>query len=167
MTAAILYLKCQAVKTLRSPRRIELIAILLLSMAAIGWGAYLRFAPSVISYNGTRVPVISPIETRLCPGDTVHFPIVVEIQESEIPDQANIAESWCKEGLSGACTGVVPPRQNLPLLEPKLIVSDGAPRVVPDTLTPGVYHFWHSATNAKGEVSGYIVAPVNVVDCTE
>lgn len=164
---ALLYLKHQAAKTLESPVRIRLITVLLLLLAAAGWGTYLRFAPSVISYNGARVPVISPIETNLCPGDTLHYPVVVEIKASEIPDQANIAESWCKEGLSGACTDVAPPRQNLPLLEPKLIVSDDAPRVVPDTLTPGVYHFWHSATNAKGQVSGYIVAPVNIADCTE
>ena len=167
MTAALLYLKCQAIKTLEKPARIKLITILLLLLAAVGWGTYLRFAPSVISYNGARVPVISPIETQLCPGDTLHYPVVVEIKESEIPDQANIAESWCKEGLSGACTGVVPPRSNLPLLEPKLIVSDGAPRVVPETLEPGVYHFWHSATNSRGQVSGYIVSPIVVRDCSK
>ena len=139
MTALALYVERLYCKAIKYPNRLAVTVILLGAIFVAGFVLVLSSVPPAVRYNGGDVPVIAPLSsTSVCPGDVIHYPLVTEIKESEIPDQANIAESWCKEGLSGPCTGVVPPRSNLPLLEPKLIVSDGAPRVVPDTLTPGV-----------------------------
>lgn len=167
MSALILAVKRQADRTLRSSRRLNVIMLLLFAIAALGMVLLFNTPAFSVQYDGTRVPVIPPIETQVCPGDTIHYPLTTSVTEDEIPGQLDIAESWCEEGLSGPCTGVNPPRPELPLLEPKLIYTDGAARVVPETLTPGVYHFWHSATDALGRVSGYIVAPVNVKDCAQ
>ena len=65
------------------------------------------------------------------------------------------------DGLSGgACKTVPSPNPRLPMMEPKLVVTPRVERKVPQTLTPGVYHFWHAATDAKGNTTGYIVAPI-------
>lgn len=160
MSALILSVK----RTLRSPARINVIMFLLFVIFALGLLLLYNTPTFSVSYNGARVSVISPVETQLCAGDTVHFPITVTIEDHEIPGQLQIAEAWCKAGVSGSCIGVVPPRPNLPLLEEKHINSTSS-RVVPEALTAGTWHLWHSATNSRGSVSGYIVAPVYIVDC--
>lgn len=166
MTALTGFLLRQFDRTTHSTRRLRVIMAMLIIIAGTGLLLLFDRAPEAVTYNSSHVPVISPIETQVCPGDIIHYPLVTEVTTAQIPGQVSIAESWCKEGLTGSCVGVQPPRTSLPLLEPKRIISDGTPRTVPDTLAPGVYHFWHSATNARGEVSGYIVAPVVVISCS-
>jgi hypothetical protein len=110
------------------------------------------------------VPIITPIETEVCSGDMIHYPTLTFVEE-RAKSQVNIAEAWCRAGLEGGCIGVFPDRPDMPLLEPKEIINPATPRIVPETLGPGIWHFQHSATDELGRVSGYIVAPINVLKC--
>ncbi len=149
----------------RSPRRLLIIIILLVIIAGILLSFVFRHAPQVEYGNTAQVPIIVPNEEKVCIGGRVTYPLLVFVANEQVPGQINIAEAWCLAGLEGACFGVIPNRPDLPLLEPKAITTDATSRPVPATLKPGVYHFWHSATDANGNVSGYIVAPINVIDC--
>lgn len=145
--------------------RLPGIMALLVIIAIAGAVLLVRAAPNAVLYNGERIPMISPIETSVCLGGTVHFATVTEVTADEIPGALDIKEAWCLAGLGGACKSVLPPNPDLPMLEEKHIVTPSVERNVPVTLAPGVYHFQHSATDAKGNTTGYIVAPINVEAC--
>lgn len=166
MTTLTLFVRRQAMVTLFSSRRLFVLFILLLVIFIVGASLLVETA-SQVTYDGSaaKVPIIVPNETSVCIGGNVTFPLLVFVSDEQIPDQVNIAESWCLKGIEGACFGVIPNRPDLPLLEPKNIKTDATMRTVPSTLQPGTYHFWHSATDATGNVSGYIVAPIVVKDC--
>lgn len=161
----VIYIKYQAMRTLSSPRRLVVLTVLLLLIAFFGLSLLFQNASSTIMYNGEVVNVIRPIEAEVCIGGTVHFATVTETTDDEIPGRLEIDEAWCLAGPTGACKTVTPPNPRLPLLEPKRIVTPRVSRDVPAILTPGVYHFWHAATDTHGNVTGYIVAPITVKDC--
>ena len=165
MTALLLHAKCQLHRTIHSPKRLNVLLILALAIAALGVALAFQAAPSAVLYNEGNVPIIAPIEPEVCLGGKVHYPLTTTIDESEIPGRVEVDEAWCMAGLGGACKSVAAPNPRLPMLEPKHIVSDPASRTVPDTLTPGTWHLWHTATDTHGQVNGYIVAPVYIVDC--
>lgn len=166
MTALLLHAKCQWHRTLHSPRRLNVLLVLALAIAALGVALAFQAAPAAVLYNGGNIPIIAPVETEVCLGGMIHYPIITEIDESEIPGRIEVDEAWCMAGIGGVCKSVPAPNPRMPMLEPKRIVADPAKRTVPDTLTPGTWHLWHTATDTRGDVSGYIVAPVNVKDCT-
>lgn len=145
--------------------RLPAIMVLLVVIAGAGFLLLIRAAPNVVTYNGDAIPVIHPAESEVCIGGTVHFATVTEATEDELPGRLEIDEAWCLKGLEGACKTVIPPNPRFPLLEPKRIVTPRVERDVPDTLTPGIYHFWHTATDTRGNVTGYIIAPIVVKDC--
>ena len=121
---------------------------------------------NAVTYGGTaHVPVIAPIESEVCAGGVLRFPLVTFVGEDELPGQINVAESWCLVGLTGGCIGVVPDRPDMPLLRVKEVTLDSTSRTVPETLKPGVYEFWHSNTDSHGGVAGYIVGPITVRAC--
>lgn len=161
----VIYIKYQASRTLSSPRRLAVLTILMLLIAVSGLLLLFQNTPATTTYNGEAVNVVHPIEAEVCIGGTVHFATVTETTSDEIPGRLEIDEAWCLEGLGGACKAVTPPNPRLPLLEPRRIVTPRVSRTVPVILTPGVYHFWHTATDTRGRVTGYIVAPITVKDC--
>lgn len=160
-----LYIKYQAIRTLSSPRRLVVLTFLMLLIAFSGLLVLFQNAPNAVTFNGDAIPVIRPIETEVCIGGAVHFATITETTNDEIPGRLEIDEAWCLEGLGGACKTVTPPNPRLPLLEPRRIVTPRVSRDVPTILTPGVYHFWHTATDTRGNVTGYIVAPITVKEC--
>lgn len=164
-----LYIARRIEKSTRSPRRLLLIIILLVLIAVILIAYVVKEVPTITQYgmDVATVPIIVPLEDEVCVGGTIRFPLIVFVDNDQVPGQINVAEAWCLAGLEGACFGVIPDRPDMPLLEPKAIISEATSRPVPLTLLPGVYHFWHSTTDANNQVSGYIVAPINVVDCKE
>lgn len=162
----IVYIKHYASRTLSSPRRLIAFTFLMLSIAGTGLLLAFENAP-VTTYNGKVIPFIRPAEPEVCIGGTVHFSTITETTEDQLPGRLEIDEAWCLAGLDGACKTVAPPNPRFPLLEPKRIVTPRVSRDVPDNLAPGVYHFWHTATDTRGDVTGYIVAPITVKDCTE
>lgn len=147
----------------------RLIAFTALMLLIAGTGILLLFqnAPRAVTFNGDQVPVIRPAEVEVCIGGTVHFATITETTNEEIPGRVEIDEAWCAEGLNGSCKAVQAPNPRLPMLEPKRIVTPRVSRDVPTILTPGVYHFWHTATDTHGNVTGYIVAPITVKDCKQ
>ncbi len=164
MSAIILYAKRQAAHTIHSENRRAALLVATLVLFVTGLVLLFQSPGFSVQYDGVQVSIVKPLEAAVCPGGTIHFPVTLTINERKIPGRLQIDEAWCKEGITGTCTGVTPPQPNLPLLEEKRIVAQ-ATRTIPDTLTPGVYHLWHSATSNRGEVSGYIVAPIIVNDC--
>lgn len=169
MTALIGYVSKQIERTAHSTRRLRWIMILLVAIAFVGVLLMVQRYPraSSLAYNSRDIAYITPIENEVCAGGAIHYPLVTTIEETDIPGKITIDEAWCVAGIGGACKSVPAPNPNLPLLEVRHIVADPAARVVPDTLAPGTYHFWHSATNGKGVTRGYIVAPIVVRDCAE
>jgi hypothetical protein len=165
MTALIYGAWHQVKVTLRTPRRLNVLLVLMLAIALSGVGLAIQAAPHAVLYNNGRIPVIAPIESEVCLGEAIHYPIITEIDEREIPGRLEVDEAWCLAGLGGACKSALPPNPRLPLLEPKRIVTDRTSRTMPETVTPGVWHFWHTATDTRGQVNGYIVAPITVIDC--
>ncbi len=166
MTAIALYVERLYCKAIKYPNRLAVTVILLVAIFVAGFVLVLSSVPPAVRYNGGDVPVIAPLSMEpVCPGDVIHYPLVTEIKEREIPGRVEIDEAWCQAGLAGPCKSATPPNPRVPLLEPKRIVSEAAARTVPLTLTPGTWHFWHTATDSHGQVNGYIVAPVVVKDC--
>ena len=167
MNAITGYVMHQAERTIHSTRRLTVIVISLALIVASGLALLFEAVPPFVTYGvANGVPVIVPIESEVCAGGTIRYPLVVFVGEDEIPGQINVAESWCLVGLGGGCIGVVPNRPDLPLLRVKEVRSESTPRPVPKNLKPGVYEFWHSATDSRGNVAGYIVGPITVKDCT-
>lgn len=160
----IIYIKYHAIRTLSSPRRLTVLALLLLLIAGTGLLLAFQNVP-LTTYNGKIIPIIHPAEPEVCIGGTVHFSTITETTEDQLPGRLEIDEAWCLAGLDGACKTVAPPNPRFPLLEQKRIVTPRVSRDVPDNLAPGVYHFWHTATDTHGGVTGYIVAPITVKVC--
>ena len=165
MNAITGYVMHQAERTIHSTRRLTVIVIALALIVASGLALLFEAAPATVTYGiANGVPVIVPLESEVCAGGTIHFPTITFIEAGTV-SQINVAEAWCKAGLAGGCIGVIPDRPDLPLLEAKSIVNDRTPRPVPASLSPGVWHFWHSAVDERGNVAAYIVAPINVRNC--
>ena len=164
MTALLLHAKCQLHRTIHSPKRLNVLLALMLAIAVLGVALAFQAAPAAVLYNEGHIPVIAPIEPEICLGGTIHYSITTEIDESEIPGRLEIDEAWCAAGLDGPCKNAIPPNPSLPLLEPRRIVAT-ASRTMPTTVTVGVWHFWHTATNTHGQVNGYIIGPITVKEC--
>ena len=151
--------------TLKTPSRLNVLLALLLVLVGIGLLFAIQTTPKTVQYNEGDVPVIRPIEAEICLGGAVHYPLVTTIDKDQIPGRVEVDESWCMEGLAGPCKSAAPPNPRLPLLEEKRVVQPSTERVMPKAVTPGVWHFWHTSTDTHGNVEGYIVAPIVVVDC--
>lgn len=168
MTPLALRIKRQAARTVNSKRRIAVIvALLAVTAMAILFVAMLEAPQMPVSYRG--VQIVAPVESEVCIGAKVHFPIIVNVAKGDLPTQGELAEAWCHVGVDGPCTGVQPANlrdgaKRLPLLKPRHIEAI-ASRDVPTWLKPGVYEFWHSIADTAGNVEGYSVEPIVVVDC--
>jgi len=154
-------------------RRLSLLilALCLIVIASVLVQIWFSLASARQTVGFAGIEIIAPIESKLCPGDTLRFPVVADVPSGNLPDQIELAESWCKVGPTGACWGVQPAAlkdgaKRLPLVKPKHIISPSTPRIVPTWLTPGEYEFWHTAMDKDGTVVGYSVEPITIKDCT-
>ena len=169
MTALRIALQRQVERTLVNPTRLTAIIITLVVIATIGFWTLIESTPSVLLIRRYGSTLIAPVETEVCIGGTISYPITVAVDANEIPNQIEIAEAWCKAGLTGTCFGVQPGgmdpnAKRLPILAPRQIVTTSK-RLVPETLTPGLYEFWHSSIDSSNRVQAYIVSPITVKDC--
>lgn len=169
MTALRIALQRQVEGTMVNPRRLTLIAVALVVIAAMGFWTLIISTPSAVISTRYGSAVIPPVETKVCIGGTIRYPITVTVDANEVPNQIEVAEAWCKAGLTGTCFGVQPGgmdpnAKRLPILAPRQIVTT-AQRLVPKTLTPGIYEFWHSSIDSSNRVQAYIVSPITVKDC--
>lgn len=149
-------------------RRVSLLilALCLLVIVAIGWQMWYSLRQSTVSYG---VDIITPVEKTVCIGGVIRFPVDVTVPPDTLPNQAEIAESWCMAGITGPCWGVQPSvlkdgSKRLPLLKEKRIVGI-AVRQVPPWVTPGLWEFWHTSVDIHGNIEAYSVEPVTVLDC--
>lgn len=114
------------------------------------------------------VSIIQPLDAEVCPGPrSLWYPVEVIVTADMVPDQVEIAESWCGFGVTEPCKTVTPADDDdLPLLREKHITGT-AYRDVPDFLRPGgTYEMHHSVKDAAGDVTGYIVTPIRIKqDC--
>lgn len=150
---------------MKYPRR-RVIVVLVICLTVLGVGLVNMaqdIAAKPVAYG---IEIITPIETDLCPGDTLRYPIAVEVVE--IPVVLSIVETWCQEGVDGMCSAALSRSYQLPLLEYRQIEAI-ATRIVPITpfISPGeTFEFWHAAVN--GSTTGYRVKPIRIrMDCDE
>jgi hypothetical protein len=140
--------------------------LLFASLISFSWIIFKTTPPPAVNYP---ITIIKPVENEVCLGGVLRFPVTVDVQADELPNQITPAESWCKAGRAGACRAVKPANmdentQDQPLVKPRHIETV-ARRAVPATLAPGEYEFWHTTTDAHGNVVGYSVEPIIVKVC--
>lgn len=142
------------------------LALCLLLIMAIGWQMWHSLNNQTVVYG---IDIIKPVEKTVCLGGTIHFPVDVRVSEDVTPNQIEIAESWCRVGISGPCYGIQPAvlrdgSKRLPLLREKHIVGV-TQRQVPPWVTLGEWEFWHSSVDLERNIEAYIVGPITVKDC--
>lgn len=170
MTTLTIFLRRQASRTVSSPRRLLVVVLLLAIMAAAGLATLVKDAPAtnVVTYDD-GIKIIAPVEREVCRGGEVLFPVKVVVTEDSLPNQGEIAESWCRPGETGGCIGVQPANlregaKRLPLVKPRRIETVSS-RTVPMWLGLGDWEFWHTIQDKDDNVEGYSVEPITVVDC--
>lgn len=161
MTALIYFAKRQAERTIRSPRRLNVLVVLLLALAALGM-LLAQTAPAAITYP-QRTIIATP--AVLCPGDTFSYPVRIEVNDGDAVSR--ITEGWCQP--DGICPkDMQSPEVYLNFLDAQTMATT-ATRTVPPELTPGDWQLRHcNETHATGliEVVCYQVA-VTVKDNCE
>jgi len=145
-------------------RRVIVVLVICLTVLVVGLANMAQdIAARPVAYG---IEIITPLETDLCPGDTLRYPVTVDV--IEIPTVLTIVETWCETGNDGMCSAALSRSYQLPLLEERRIEAI-AERVVPATpfIRPGeTYEFWHAAVN--GSTTGYRVKPIRIrMDCDE
>lgn len=148
----------------RPRRRVIVVLVICLTVLVVGLANMAQdIAARPVSYG---IEIITPLETDLCPGDVLRYPVTVDV--IEIPTVLSIVETWCEAGDDGMCSAALSRSYQLPLLEERRIEAI-ATRVVP--ITPFIssgktYEFWHAAVN--GSTTGYRVKPIRIrMDCDE
>jgi len=145
-------------------RRVIVVLVICLTVLVVGLANMAQdIAAKPVAYG---IEIITPLETDLCPGDTLRYRVTVDVVE--IPTVLTIVETWCETGNDGMCSAALSRSYQLPLLEERRIEAI-AERVVPATpfIRPGeTYEFWHAAVN--GSTTGYRVKPIRIrMDCDE
>lgn len=148
----------------RPRRRVIVVLVICLTVLGVGLANMAQdIAAKPVVYG---IEIITPIETDLCPGDVLRYPVTVNVVE--IPTVLSIVETWCQAGTDGMCSAALSHSYQLPLLEYREVKAI-AERVVPITpfIRPGeTYEFWHAAVD--GSTTGYRVKPIRIrVDCDE
>lgn len=161
MTTLFVYAKSQIADTIRSPRRLNVLFVLMLALAGTGVVLASRMAPQSIEYPERYLTAIPPM---LCPGDTFTYPVNIEIKQNDAVSE--ITEVWCN-----AETGICPRAFQLPQSHAVFLtpysVSTAATRTIPADLPPGDWQFRHcneTHSDATIDVMCYQVA-VTVKDC--
>lgn len=139
MSALILAVKRQASHTLRSPKRINVIMLLLVAIAAIGAFLLMQAAPQAIEYPQRYITATPAV---LCPGET--FTYLVKIKINQPDSVSRITEGWCYP--RGICPkGMQADPYEVNFLDPYQ-VSAQATRDIPTDLPPGDWELRHCNT---------------------
>lgn len=161
MTAIVLSLKRQAVRTIESPRRLFVVVVVLMLIAAAGLVTLMQSTPQAIQYPQR---FLSPTPVAVCPGETFTYPVSIAIDRGD--SVSRITEGWCHPG--GICPRAFQmPAYYVNFLDP-YEVSATATRDVPLDLPPGDWEFRHcNETHSTGliDVTCYAVI-VTVKDCS-
>ena len=161
MTALFMYAKGQLRTTLHSPRRLNVLFLVMLALAATGVVLASTMAPQSIQYPQrflTATPAV------LCAGETFTYPVNIDINESDAVSR--ITEGWCR-ATDGICPRQFQEDEHYVNFLNGYSVSATATRAVPPDLPPGDWQFRHcNETHSSGliDVVCYQVA-VTVKDC--
>jgi len=143
-------------------RMILLLVVALALLAWLVWGMVTDLRGAPVDY---KVQSIAPAVRYLCPGDTLRYPVVLEV--SETPVILTIVESWCRAGTAGVCSRDLTTVYQVPVLKPKHIEAT-AVRVVPESsfFRPGDEIEFQHATTAGETITGYVAGPIVIrSDC--
>lgn len=146
MTALLLHAKCQWHRTLRSPKRLNVLLVLALAIALSGVALAMQAAPQAITYPQrflTATPAV------VCPGDTFTYPVTISVGEGDAVSR--ITEGWCKA--DGICPKVLQgPEVYINFLEAQSVTTP-ATRIVPADLPPGEWQLRHcNETHSTGQI---------------
>lgn len=163
MSALILAVKRQADRTIRSPKRLNVIMLILVAIAVIGAFLLVQAAPQAIEYPRRYLTATPAV---LCPGETFTYPVQIKIDQGDAVSR--ITEGWCNSD-----TGICPrafqsPEVYVNFVEP-YEVSTPATRTVPTDLPPGAWQLRHcNETHASGTIDVVCYAvDVTVEDCAK
>jgi hypothetical protein len=161
MSALILYITRQVERTAQSTKRLRVLMVLLIIIAAAGAVLLFRAAPNAIEYPQR---FITPTPAAVCPGETFTYPVVINVDESDTVSR--ITEGWCR-----TTDGICPRTFQMPEYYVNFLdgyaVSTTATRTVPMDLPPGDWEMRHcNETHSDGriDVTCYAVA-IEVKDC--
>ena len=161
MTALFGYAKGQLHATIHSPRRLNVLFLALLALAATGLVLAFGAAPQSINYPQrflTATPAV------LCAGENFTYPVNIDIKEGDAVSR--ITEGWCRAS-DGICPKGFQADEHYVNFINGYSVSTTATRVVPSDLPPGDWQLRHcneTHSDATIDVNCYQVA-VTVKDC--
>lgn len=147
MTALLLHAKCQWHRTIHSPKRLNVLLILALAIAALGVALAFQAAPQAITYPQRFITATPSV---VCPGDTFTYPVIIAVDDGDAVSR--ITEGWCKVG--GICPKhLQDPDVYINFLEAQNVTTP-ATRIVPDKLTPGDWQLRHcNETHSTGQIA--------------
>ena len=139
MSALILYITRQAERTANSAKRLRVLMVLFVIIAAAGAVLLFRAAPQAIEYPQKY---ITATPEAVCLGEAFTYQVSIKINQ---PDSVSrITEGWCY--LKGICPkGMQAEPYEVNFLDPYQ-VSTMATRNVPLDLSPGEWELRHCNT---------------------
>jgi hypothetical protein len=160
MTSLLIYAKRQAAETIHSPRRLNVLFVLMVAIALVGVALAMQKVPQTITYPQrflTATPAV------VCPGDSFTYPVSIVVDDGDAVSR--ITEGWCNS------YGICPKVLQDPVVYLNFLVAQNvtatATRTAPNELTPGEWQLRHcNETHSDGliDVVCYQVA-VTVKDC--
>lgn len=161
MTALLGYAKGQLHATIHSPRRLNVLFLVMLTLAATGVVLASTMVTQSIQYPQrflTATPAV------LCAGEKFTYPVRIDINEND--SVSRITEGWCR-ATDGICPSEFQADEHYVNFLNGYSVSATATRVVPSDLPPGDWQLRHcneTHSDATIDVNCYQVA-VTVKDC--
>lgn len=161
MSALILKITRQVERTTASTKRLRVLMVLLVAIAAAGAALLFRVAPQAIEYPNRY---ITPTPAAVCPGETFTYPVSIKIDQSDAV--STITEVWCKAS-DGICPKAFQSQQSHAIFLEPYSVSTFATRTVPADMPPGDWQLRHSnETHSNGKISVVTYqVDVTVKDC--
>lgn len=161
MTALLLHAKCQWHRTLHSPKRLNVLLVLMLVIALAGVALAMQAPPQAVTYPQR---FITATPAAVCPGEAFTYPVVISVDDGDAVSR--ITEGWCEVG--GICPKHLQgPEVYINFLEAQNVTTP-ATRYVPADLPPGDWQLRHcNETHSTGqiEVVCYQVAVTIRDDC--
>ena len=161
MSALTGYIIKQVGRTTQSTRRLRVLMVLFVIIAAAGAVLLFRAAPQAIEYP-QRYVTATP--GAVCPGEAFTYPVRISIDETDAVSR--ITEGWCRTD-DGICPKAFQEGEHYVNFLDGYEVSTTATRTVPADLPPGDWQFRHcNETHSDGriDVTCYAVN-VTVKDC--
>ena len=161
MSALTGYIIKQVGRTTQSTRRLRVLMVLFVIIAAAGAVLLFRAAPQAIEYPQRY---LTPTPGAVCPGEAFTYPVVISVDESDAVSR--ITEDWCRV-TDGICPRAFQSEPYYVNLLGDYAVSTTATRTVPMDLPPGDWQFRHcNETHSDGQIDVTCYAVnVTVKDC--